>query len=549
MNKFLDSLKGLGPMRLAGIGGVGVLILAIITMVAIRSASQPMALLYGSLDLQDSSQVVAALDKQHVSYELKNGGTQILVPADQVDKLRLAMARDNLPAGGSVGYEIFDRGDNLTSNEFQQQVNQLRALEGELERTIRTIRGVRNVRVHLVMSKREPFARDQQEAQASIVLAMAGASRMGNGEVQAIVNLVATAVPGLKPQNISVVDNRGEVLARPGRGNGPDATASNNAELRRNMEQKLNMAVEDMLGRTLGPGHVRAEATVEMNYDRVNETQEKFDPDQQVPRTQTTTTDASKNTEAQQTVSVANNLPNPDAQAGNSNGSTTNHSEETTTYEIGKTVHTLVRDTPTIKRVSMAVLVDGTTTPDASGKPVWRALSQTDLDRLTMLVKTAVGFDDKRGDKVEVVNMQFNRPDELADSPASAGGWLNLTKADILWLVTIGLIALVAIFALGFVVRPMALKLASAALPKPEEPGLPALAGTNGQALLADGTAGNALLPVPTGDSGDKDTMLNVANVQGEVRLSSIRALSDLVTSQPAASAAVVRGWLAQGAG
>ena len=199
------------------------------------------------------------------------------MPSDQVDRARLALAHEGLPSGGSVGYEVFDRSDSLTSNQFQQQMNQLRALEGELGRTIRTIRGVRNARVHLVLAKREPFAREQQEAQASILLSMAGAQRMDNDEVQAIVNLVAGAVPGLKPQNISIVDSRGELLAQPGAAN-RDNLARNNDDVRRAAEQRMGQDVEDMLARTLGPGHVRAEATVEMSFDRVNETQEKFDP-------------------------------------------------------------------------------------------------------------------------------------------------------------------------------------------------------------------------------------------------------------------------------
>ena len=225
------------------------------------------------------------------------------------------MAHDDLPTGGSVGYEVFDRSDSLTSNQFQQQMNQLRALEGELGRTIRTIRGVRNARVHLVMAKRQPFEREQQEAKASIVIAMAGAQRMGDEEVQAIVNLVATAVPGLKTQNISVIDSRGELLARPGRA-GPDGVGVGDTDPRRAVEQRLEDSVEEILGRTLGPGHVRAEATVEMDFDRVNETQELFDPDKQVARRQQTVTDTSKSTEPQASVSVQNNLPNPDTQNG-----------------------------------------------------------------------------------------------------------------------------------------------------------------------------------------------------------------------------------------
>lgn len=543
MKRFLDSLLSLGAPRLLGISGVGLAVLAILGVVAMRAGTQPMVLLYGDLELSDSGQVSAALDKLHVVYEIKGGGSQILVPSDDVDRLRLALARDNLPTGGSVGYEVFDRGDSLTSNQFQQQINQLRALEGELGRTIRTIRGVRNARVHLVMAKREPFAREQQDAQASIVLSMAGAQRMSDDEVAAIVNLVSAAVPGLKAQNISIVDNRGQLLARAGRSTGQDGITSHNDEVRRAMEQRLARAVEDMLGRTLGPGHVRAEASVEMDFDRVSETHEQFDPDGQVVRSQQSVTDGSKSTEAQPGVSVQNNLPNPDAQSGGPNGSASNHQEENTTFEIGKTVRTTARDSPSIKKITMAVLVDGVVAKGPDGLPVWRELSQPDLDRLAVLVKSAIGFDPKRADRVDVVNMRFSMPDELGAADAAGPSWLQFGKADIIWLITIGAISLVAIFALGFVVRPIALKLAAPA-PLP----VPALEGPSPDE--ADGSptpAGNTLLPGITADENtDKDTMLNVANIQGEVRAASIRQLGEIVESQPGASVVVIRGWLAQ---
>lgn len=547
MKRLVDSLKALGLPRLLGIAIVGVTVLAIVGAVAMRGGSPPMALLYGDLELRESGQVAAALDKLHVIYETKGGGSQIMVPSADVDRLRLMLARDNLPTGGSIGYEVFDRGDSLTSNQFQQQINQLRALEGELGRTIRTIRGVRNARVHLVLARRAPFAREQQEAQASIVLAMAGAQRMSDDEVQAIVNLVSAAVPGLKAENISVVDNRGQLLARAGRASGHDAITGRNDDVRRAMEQRLGQAVEDMLSRTLGPGHVRAEASVEMNFDRVSETQERFDPDGQVARSQQTSTDRSRNTEAQAAVSVQNNLPNPDPQSGGASGSTNSRQEETTTFEIGKTVRTTAHDNPSVKRISMAVLVDGITTRTADGQSAWRELSQPDLDRLAVLVKSAVGYDEKRGDHVEVVNMRFSTPEELGAPDAATADWRQFSKADIIWLITIGAILLVALFALGFVVRPLALRLATAQPAALAAPVDAASTSTTAPLLAAAATIANVPPPGARQDeTADKDTMLNVANFQGEVRASSIRKLAELVETQPAASVTVIRGWLAQ---
>ena len=543
LNRFVSNLKGLGTMRLAGIAAVGLIVLGIVGAVALRGSTQPMALLYGDMELHDSAQVAATLDKLRVPYEVRADGAQILVPSNEVDRLRLSLAREGLPAGGSVGYEVFDRADSLTSNQFQQQMNQLRALEGELARTIRSIRGVRNVRVHLVLPKREPFAREQQQAQASVVLATAGLQRMGDDEVQAIVNLVATAVPGLKPENISIVDSRGQLLARSGRSTNSDGS-SHNDEARRAMEHRLSQSIEDMLSRTLGPGHVRAEASVEMDFARVSETQEKYDPDGQVVRRQQSVTDTNKSTEAPASVSVQNNLPNPEGPSGGAGGSANNHQQEETTFEIGKTVRTVVRDSPQVKKISMAVLVDGTTTQGADGKPTWRELSAPDIDRIAALVRSAIGFDEKRGDKVEVVNMRFSEPDDLGVAETTAPGWLNIGKAEIMWLVTIGLITLVALFALGFVVRPLALKLAIAV------PATEAVRSVTAPVDAATGLASPstaALLPgSPAADSAEQHTMLNVPNIQGEVRATSIRALGELVQNHQDAAVTVIRGWLTQ---
>jgi flagellar M-ring protein FliF len=550
MNRLLANLKAFGAIRLASIAGVGLVVMAIVGVIALRANIEPMALLYGDLDLQDSGRVTAILDKLHVGYEIKGGGSQIMVPTGQVDRLRLSLAREGVPAGGSVGYEVFDRGDGLTSSQFQQDMNQLRALEGELSRTVKTIRGVRNARVHLVLHKREPFAREQQEAQASVLLDMAGAQRMDKDEVQAILNLVASAVPGLKAQNISIVDTRGGLLARSGRQSGPEGAAQSNEELRHGMEKRLTEETEDMLTRMLGAGHVRVQTSVEVDFARSNEVQEKFDPDGQVARTLQSTTDADKNTEAQPSVTVQNNLPNADQQ-NTASGSSTNRQEESSSFEIGKTTRTTVRDTPSIRKISMAVMVDGTMRPGPDGKPIWQERSQADLDRMAILVKSAIGFDESRGDHVEIVNLRFAAAEETLDAPPPGLLGLQLGKSDIIWLVSTGLAAAVAIFALLFVVRPLALKLATATpLAAPLESPPAQLAGQAALALAGPTDSASlgtevALSPSATATHAEEDdTLLNVANVEGRLRASSIRKLGQIVDDHPETALTVVRGWL-----
>src|SRR4051794_9121301 len=323
MRALLDGLRALGPARLAAMGAVALGLLALLAMLILRSGSaDQMALLYGDLDPRDASQIVEQLNRRHVPYRIGGGGGQILVPADQVPESRMLLARDGLPSGGSIGYELFDRGDGYLFSAFQQKISETRAMEGELARTIRAIRGIRGARVHLVLPRREPFAREQQEAQASVMLTMAGAQRLDKEGVQAVLNLVAAAGPGLRPHNIAVIDARGDLLARAGEPVSQLTQAASAEEIRHGTELRLARAVEEMLERTLGPGRARAEASVRMDFDKINETKEQFDPDGQVTRSTQSVNSTSKSTEANQAVTAANNLPNAD------NGNQNNGSQE-----------------------------------------------------------------------------------------------------------------------------------------------------------------------------------------------------------------------------
>jgi len=418
----LDGLKSLGTGRLVAMAGVAGAMLLLLAFVALRGGGGGgMALLYSDIDLKEASQIVDQLDRARIAHEVQGDGSRVLVPVADVPRARLLLAKEGLPSGGSIGYEIFDRGDSMTASQFQQGINQTRALEGELARTIRSISGVRAARVHLVLPKREPFARDRQDAQASVVLTMSGPARMDREGVQAVLNLVAAAVPGLRPQGIAVVDSRGNLLARAGEAVGPEASMQTGEALRHTTELRLSRGVEDLLERSLGAGHVRAETSVEMDFDQVHETLERFDPDGQVMRSQQTTNATTHTTEANQTVSVQNNLPNADAAAPPA-GSQDQRQEETTNYEIGKTTRTTVHDQPQLRRISLAVMVDQMEARGDDGRVTYRDRTPEELGRIAALARSVVGFDEKRGDRVEVVSMRFAGLDEAGEAP-SPGPW------------------------------------------------------------------------------------------------------------------------------
>ena len=560
MKAVLDGLKALGPTRLAAMGAVALGLLALLATMVLRAGSNDqMVLLYGDLDPRDASQIVEQLNRRHVPYRIAGGGAQILVPADQVPESRMLLAKDGLPSGGSIGYELFDRGDGYLFSAFQQKISETRAMEGELARTIRSIRGIRMARVHLVLPRREPFAREQQEAQASVMLTMAGAQRLDREGIQAILNLVAAAVPGLRPHNIAVIDSRGDLLARAGEPVSQLTQATTAEGVRRAAELRLARAVEEMLEKTLGPGRVRAEANVRMNFDKVSETREQFDPDGQVTRSSQSVNSTSKTSEANGAVTAQNNLPNAD-NANQNNGSQEGRQEETTNFEIGKTVRTLMREQPQIDRISLAVMIDGIAVPGADGKAVWQPRANEDLERITSLVKSAIGFDDKRGDQVSVVSMRF----VVEEPPAAETGGLlgvRLEKPDFMRLAQTALFGVIGLLALLLVLRPMVARLTALA------PGGPALGdgATAAGGILAgpgDGQAGlqavmgpNGMMALPApGGAGreasaaqlEDDALISLGQIEGQMRASSLRKLADVVSKHPDETLSIMRGWMAQ---
>ncbi len=557
VNGLLQGLRALGPTRIAALGIVAGGLLGLIAFLAVRAGQPPMALLYADLDARDSASVVQSLERQRIPYRLEGNGGRIMVPIEQVARVRLTLAGEGLPTGGSVGYEIFDRSDSLTASSFQQGINQVRALEGELARSIRQLQGVRAVRVHLVLPRREPFARQQAEAQASIVLTMTGAQRLDREQVQAIVHLAAAAVQGLKPQNISVVDSRGSLLARGGQAVNGRGVAMNAEEVRRAHEMRLSRAVEELLGRTLGVGRVRVEATVEMDFDRITESRESFDPDQQVARSTSSITEQSRGQDRQQNVSVGNNLPNPGTQnAGSSNEES--RSEEVTNFEIGRTLRQIVREAPQVRRQSIAVLVDGATVRgEAGGPPEWRARTPAEIAQITALVRGAVGFSEDRGDKVEVVNLRFAAPAAGSAEEEKLFG-LPIGRNEIVRIVETAVFGIIGLLALLLVVRPLAGRVLERVGPAagdvlsglPGTAGLPALSGPAAAAAAAAlaGPGGQRMLAAPDREAvlADGDGLINIDQVEGQMRASSLRRVAELAEKHPDEALSVIRGWIAQ---
>ena len=549
MNSLLQSLKNLGPMRLTAIAGGGVAVLAFMIYLMARFSSPPMELLYGGLDLADSNQIVTKLQADKVPYELRHEGAEVWVPRDRKLDMRVKMAEQQLPSGGSVasGYELFDKGDVLGSTTFMQNVNLLRATEGELSRTIHAIEGVKSARVHLVMPKREVFTRDMQEPSASIVLKMDGGRRLSKNQVQAIQHLVAAAVPRLKPSRISIIDDKGTLLAR-GTEDDKTAMAESADELKLATEQRLQHTIEELLDRSIGTDKVRAEVSVEMDFDRVATTTESYDPESKVVRSQVTVEEGEQTTDAENSsVSVQQNLPDAGANnAGAKSQSKQNRTQETINYEISKTVKNQVRELGTVKRITAAVLVDGRYAPPAEGqkKLTYQPRDDKEMEQLAVLVRNAIGYDANRGDQVEVINMPFAGHDEV-EAETSDNKLFGFDRDFVEKIASNLGLSVVAILFLLLVLRPLVSRAVESMAAAPVTP--------DGRRLLSDHAGMTPLLaggpPAPApGMMPDElesvDELIDIDKVEGRVKASSLRKIGEIVEKHPGEALSIIRAWM-----
>lgn len=533
----------LGPTRLIAALAATALASALLFALVFRMGSEEKALLFSGVGMQEAAAITAQLEQAGVAFELRGDGSSIFVPRSEVLSARMMLAGEGLPSRGGVGYEIFDNADALGQTQFQQNINRLRALEGELARTIASLEGIEAARVHLVLPERQLFERERQDPSASIVLALRR-DELTASQVRAIRNLVASAVPGLSSHQVSIIDETGRLLAAASEG---DTALAEEGEARQAAaEERIRRTVSDIVDGIVGVGNSRVQVTAELDFNRISETSERFDPEGRVPRStvsveeETETADSSS--EGATTASA--NVPDGAGGAAGDGGerSTTSRTEETTNFEISRTTRTEIIEGGRLRRLAVAVAVDGVSTPGADGAaPTWTPRSAEDIAQIATLVRSAVGFDQSRGDVVEVVSVRFDRPEIPAPEAEPA---VSLATADIMRLVEVGAALIAALALVFFVVRPLigglvrggAANGAAAALEGPAT----ALAGGGAAAGLPAAGAAAALLPGgPANDSG-----VALGSVQGRVNASSVQQIAEVVQKNPEESAQIIRSWL-----
>lgn len=545
-----EFVKTFGTARLAVLGGT-ILAVAGLFFYLFASMTKPaMSLLFAGLDPRDSAEIVARLETLNVPFEIEGDGTTILVPEDRALRLRMDMAADGLPAGGSVGYEIFDNTDALGASNFLQNVNRLRALEGELARTIRSLDVIEQARVHLVIPERELFARERAQPSASIVIRPRG-NRIAPEQVAAIQNLVASAVSGLVPSRVSVVDEKGQLL---GGGEGAtDGTGSSAYDNRTAaLEERMRSQIETIVSSIVGPGRARVQVFADIDYNRSTRETVRFDPEGQVVRSTSTqssdTTTTEGGAEGGGAVSVSTDLP--DAEGGDAGGpsDSATATTETTNYEISSTRETVMIEGGLIRRLSVAVVVDGSYTTAEDGTRTYAPRSEDEMAKITALVRSAIGYDEKRGDTLEVANLAFAQEEPTELPPEEEAPFLGLGPAETMKLVEIGVLAGLTILAIFLVFRPMISRLlapvaggGAAGMAALTGPGTaPQLAAPGQSASFGDAGGGAMALPAPS----KSEAMIDIARINGQVKESSVKKVGEIINQHPEEAVSIMRQWL-----
>ena len=533
VNNFIQSIKNLSPGRLASIAAIVIFLISFFVYLATKLNTGDYAVLYTDLEMEDAKQIVQHLETANIKYRLTKNGTEILVPEEDVNKMRIDTADLAMASKGSnVGYEIFDNTDALGSTNFVQNVNLIRALEGELARTICPVDHIKSARVHLVLPKREMFSREEQMPTASVVIKTDG-GKLSLESIHSIQQLIAAAVPKLDVKNVSIVDSAGNLLTN----NFEDeeaVTVANNEALRLEQERKMSLQVQNLLEKSVGEGKVRAQVNLDMDFDQIVTNEEIYDPDSQVVRSQATVTDNSTTDNVEQPVSVAQNIPNGDmVAAGTGSVSRKSRTEETVNYEISKVVRNKVKNSGTIKRLGVAVIVDGIYERNAEGKVVYRDRTPEEMEQIRSLVKSAVGFDAERGDMVEVANMKFasNQPEIETVSEVLIMGF---TKDELIRIAEGIGVAIVAILVILLVIRP----LINNAFETNTANGEGRLLGDNAE-------EDNLLLSnFLNEEDGEIDELINMNKIDGRIKVSSLKKINDIVEKNPDAAVNIIRGWL-----
>lgn len=506
--------------------------LAVLALGAAATRTSPDSLLYAGLDAAAAGDVIAALEQRGIDHVAR--GDAIYVPLALRDGLRMSLAAEGLPAAGGAGYELLDSLSGFGTTAQMFDAAYWRAKEGELARTVLSSPQIRAVRVHLAVPRGLAFREAARPTASVAVSAAAGA--VSPGLAKALRHLVASAVAGMTPSDVSVIDaDTGAVLSEDeaGTGEGADQRAA-----------ELRDAAQRLLEARVGAGRARVELSLETVTDRETISERRFDPAQRVAISTETEQQANSSNESRPApVTVASNLPAGDAAANGSAQSSESQSRERVNYEIGETRRELLRGPGAIRRLTVAVLVDGIRAPGPEGTPVWQPRPQEELDALRELVASAVGFDEQRGDQITLHSLPFDAvpdPGSLAEA-----GFLAGLPLDVMSLLKLGLLAAVALVLGLFVLRPILSARPPAALPPPDASGV-------SNALIGEIHEGDLLPDIPILPRGAADDDAGLPDFSAGFAMGGfsdegddpVARLRRLIAERREETTQILRGWM-----
>ncbi|NTV14038.1 MAG: flagellar M-ring protein FliF [Desulfobulbaceae bacterium] len=432
---------------------VAFLCLAFFGAIIFQSQSADYRLLFANMASEDGAGIVNWLKEQKIPYRLESDGTSIYVPADQLYEARLQLAGSGLAKGGGVGFEIFDK-QSFGMTDFSQKVNYLRALQGELSRTIASLGPVKAARVHLVIPEKRVFQAQQQPATASVILKLAPGAELSESQILGIRNLVSGSIEGLAAEHVTVVDSSGRILTRPPRDENSGPATPGLLEYQVALEKQMEGRAQSLLDSALGPGNSVVRVTANVDFSQQEQTEERYDPDGSVIRSEQTSSDHNGGEVASGVPGVAANI-----KGGGKNSATagSSHTEGMINYEVSKVVSRKVFPVGTVKNLSVAVLVaDRRVAAGADGKAPEQPFTPRpakELASLESMVKSALGVDPTRGDKFEISSLPFENAFEL-ETPAEPSTMASKVYTYLPY-VKYGLLTLAALMVYLLLVKPL----------------------------------------------------------------------------------------------
>lgn len=522
MDQIRETWRRLDLRRRAILIGAGAITLLAVLSLAQIASRPSMALLYSGLDPATAGEVVGALEQMGVASEVR--GDAIFVEEAARDRVRLQLAREGLPRQGQAGYELLDQISGFSATADMFDAAYWRAKEGELARTITASAGVRSARVHIAVPGRRPFARATAPVTASVTVTMAGGT-LSQAQARAIRFLVALAVADLDPIQVAVIDSRqGIVLAPGGEEGAPDIAGT--AQER---EAKLKAEIEELIAARVGRDRSRVSVSVETDREAETVIETIIEPESQVTISANTEELSDQSQGARGAVTVASNLPDGDAAEQPGSTSARTETRETVNYDYSEVRRERVRQAGAIRRISVAVLVDGILEPAPDGSTTWQPRSDEELAAIGDLVKAAVGFDAARGDVVTVESLAFE-PDATPGTVAEADPVARFLERNAITLIQLGVLALVALVLILTVVRPLLLRRIE----------------TDGALLAAPGAGGVLIDASASGDGagGGVFPALSGAPAEADDELSPPERLRQVVAARQEESVKTLRDWL-----